>query len=147
MLLQCLFMLYCMIPVPWNGSVTIYTRVIRPFVLKHQKKVDQTIDQAADIAQGVMDQGEFILYNWTHCGKFLLIRVTNFLFNRSEYSLTVYPYLVCFLTYLHQSNSCSSLSFENFKYKVTIILKGFSLIFKISWYVQLARILICLLAR
>ena len=32
----------------WNGSDLIYNRVIRPFVLKHQKKIDDAIDQAAD---------------------------------------------------------------------------------------------------
>ena len=32
----------------WNGSDLIYNKAIRPFVLKHQKKIDDAIDQAAD---------------------------------------------------------------------------------------------------
>ena len=32
----------------WNGSDMIYTKAIRPFVLRHQKRIDEAIDQAAD---------------------------------------------------------------------------------------------------
>ena len=32
----------------WNGSDLIYNKLIRPFVLKHQKKIDEVIDTAAD---------------------------------------------------------------------------------------------------
>jgi len=57
-LLKCLFLLYCMVPTKWNGSTTIYNRVIRPFVLKHQTQVDEALDKAADMAQDVLDEAE-----------------------------------------------------------------------------------------
>lgn len=46
--LQCLFLLWCMCSASWNGSDMIYHRLIRPFVLKHQKKIDDALDQAAE---------------------------------------------------------------------------------------------------
>ncbi|WAQ97772.1 REEP5-like protein, partial [Mya arenaria] len=47
-LLKCMFLVWCMCSASWNGSDMIYTRLIRPFVLKHQKKIDETLDKAAD---------------------------------------------------------------------------------------------------
>ena len=57
-----------MFPAPWNGSVTIYNKVIRPFVLKHQTKIDQTLDKAADVAQNVYNEGKAKCFS-----KFILI--------------------------------------------------------------------------
>lgn len=36
LLLQCIFFIYCMIPIENNGSVVMYNRFIRPYFLKHQ---------------------------------------------------------------------------------------------------------------
>jgi receptor expression-enhancing protein 5/6 len=48
---------YCFAPTKWNGSLTIYTRVIRPFVLKHQKKIDEAMGKATEAAKSVIDEG------------------------------------------------------------------------------------------
>lgn len=37
-LLKCVFLVYCMAPIPQNGSVLIYNRIIRPYFLKHQDR-------------------------------------------------------------------------------------------------------------
>ena len=42
-----------MSPVPWNGSTILYHRVIRPFVLRHESKIDSTIDKARQKASYV----------------------------------------------------------------------------------------------
>jgi len=42
---------------PWNGSLTMYNKVIRPFVLKHQKKIDETLGKAAGAAKTALDEG------------------------------------------------------------------------------------------
>lgn len=33
---QCIFFIYCMMPIENNGSVVLYKRFIRPYFLKHQ---------------------------------------------------------------------------------------------------------------
>ncbi|XP_006822736.2 receptor expression-enhancing protein 5-like [Saccoglossus kowalevskii] len=47
-----------MAPIANNGSQFIYKRVVRPFVLKHQKQVDEALDKfqgmAADAINEVM---------------------------------------------------------------------------------------------
>ncbi|XP_019393843.1 PREDICTED: receptor expression-enhancing protein 6 [Crocodylus porosus] len=40
---KCLFLLWCMAPVSWNGSQMLYQRVIRPCFLKHHRTVDSVI--------------------------------------------------------------------------------------------------------
>ncbi|NXR37287.1 REEP6 protein, partial [Zosterops hypoxanthus] len=37
---KCVFLVWCMSPVPWNGSQVIYNSVVRPFFLKHHKAMD-----------------------------------------------------------------------------------------------------------
>ncbi|XP_004082227.1 receptor expression-enhancing protein 5 [Oryzias latipes] len=37
---KCLFLVWCMAPVKWNGSNMLYSRVILPFFLKHQTAMD-----------------------------------------------------------------------------------------------------------
>lgn len=55
---KCIFLVYCFAPTKWNGSLTIYTRVIRPFVLKHQKKIDEALGKATEAAKSVIDEVE-----------------------------------------------------------------------------------------
>jgi receptor expression-enhancing protein 5/6 len=50
-----------MVPTKWNGSAKIYHSIIKPFVLKHQKKVDAALDKMADTAQNVLDEGTDII--------------------------------------------------------------------------------------
>jgi receptor expression-enhancing protein 5/6 len=47
---KCLFLVYCMVPTSWNGSLTIYDKVIRPFVLKNQERIDKALGEAANMA-------------------------------------------------------------------------------------------------
>ncbi|XP_005098408.1 receptor expression-enhancing protein 5 [Aplysia californica] len=49
-LLKCIFLVWCFLPVPWNGSHLLYYRFIRPFILRHQDQIDTAIDQAKDAA-------------------------------------------------------------------------------------------------
>ncbi|KAJ8408419.1 hypothetical protein AAFF_G00258330 [Aldrovandia affinis] len=41
---KCLFLLWCMAPVSWNGSQFLYMRVVRPFFLKHEAAVDSVVN-------------------------------------------------------------------------------------------------------
>ncbi len=49
--------MYCFAPTSFNGSVAIYNKVIRPFILKHQKKIDETVNKAAGLAQTIHEEG------------------------------------------------------------------------------------------
>ncbi|GCB66291.1 hypothetical protein scyTo_0007851, partial [Scyliorhinus torazame] len=42
---KCIFLLWCMAPVAWNGSQMIYNRVVRPIFLKHHAAVDSVVNQ------------------------------------------------------------------------------------------------------
>lgn len=44
-LVKLVFLCWCMAPVSWNGANTIYHRVIKPFVLKHQSQIDKALDK------------------------------------------------------------------------------------------------------
>lgn len=64
---QCLFLIWCMAPVTWNGSDILYKRVIRPFFLKHQATMDSMVSdltaKAKDITETVKKEGEpFTVY-------------------------------------------------------------------------------------
>lgn len=58
---QCVFLVWCMAPVPWNGSQVIYHSVVRPFFLKHHKAVDNMMGdigtKALDAASAVTREG------------------------------------------------------------------------------------------
>ncbi|KFP05014.1 Receptor expression-enhancing protein 6, partial [Calypte anna] len=40
---KCLFLLWCMAPVPWNGSQVLYQSIIRPCFLKHRRAMDSIL--------------------------------------------------------------------------------------------------------
>ncbi|XP_054458849.1 receptor expression-enhancing protein 6 [Anoplopoma fimbria] len=40
---KCLFLLWCMAPMAWNGSQLIYNRVVRPIFLRHEATVDNMV--------------------------------------------------------------------------------------------------------
>ena len=48
-----------MAPVSWNGANTIYHRVIKPFVLKHQKEIDTAIDAVGKKVDEVAKDGRW----------------------------------------------------------------------------------------
>lgn len=54
---KCAFLLFCMIPGPWNGAHMLYHRVIRPLFLKHHEAVDSVVTdlsgRALDVAAGI----------------------------------------------------------------------------------------------
>ncbi|XP_072295439.1 receptor expression-enhancing protein 6-like [Eucyclogobius newberryi] len=52
---KCLFLLWCMAPVAWNGSQIIYNRVVRPVFLKHEAAVD---DMVNDLSGKAMSAAE-----------------------------------------------------------------------------------------
>lgn len=53
-----------MAPTPSNGSVVIYTRIVRPFFLKNEAKIDDVVknikDKASEAADKIKDEGEQI---------------------------------------------------------------------------------------
>ncbi|XP_048734223.1 receptor expression-enhancing protein 5-like isoform X2 [Ostrea edulis] len=50
-LLKCIFLVWCMSPTSYNGSQTLYYKVIRPFILRYEKKIDSALDRASEAAQ------------------------------------------------------------------------------------------------
>uniref|UniRef100_A0A8C3J626 Receptor expression-enhancing protein n=1 Tax=Calidris pygmaea TaxID=425635 RepID=A0A8C3J626_9CHAR len=54
---KCLFLVWCMAPVTWNGSQVLYQNVIRPCFLRHHQTVDKVLGnlstQALDTASSV----------------------------------------------------------------------------------------------
>ena len=46
-----------MAPVSWNGANTIYHRVIKPFVLKHQTQIDKALDKVGQKVDEVAKEG------------------------------------------------------------------------------------------
>lgn len=57
---KCVFLVYCFAPVKSNGSVTIYYKVIRPFVLKYESKIDSGLNKAKDMAKTALREGEAV---------------------------------------------------------------------------------------
>jgi len=51
-----------MAPTPSNGSVLLYTKIILPFFLKHEVKIDSVMkdvkDKASDAADKIKEEGE-----------------------------------------------------------------------------------------
>ncbi|KAM4549252.1 receptor expression-enhancing protein 6-like isoform 2-T2 [Odontesthes bonariensis] len=52
---KCLFLLWCMAPMAWNGSQIIYNRVVRPVFLRHEATVDNMV---SDISGKAMSAAE-----------------------------------------------------------------------------------------
>jgi len=46
-----------MVPQSWNGANFVYYRVIRPFVLRYEDKIESTLSQATDIGKQVYAEG------------------------------------------------------------------------------------------
>ena len=59
-LLKCLFLLWCMSPL--EGSTLIYSKVIRPYFLKHESKLDEMVKKGTDgiskFADSALEKGE-----------------------------------------------------------------------------------------
>ncbi|KAG7456784.1 hypothetical protein MATL_G00239600 [Megalops atlanticus] len=52
---KCLFLVWCMAPVSWNGSQVLYTRVVRPFFLKHQATMDSVVKDFSSTAKNAAE--------------------------------------------------------------------------------------------
>ncbi|XP_075873932.1 receptor expression-enhancing protein 6 [Nelusetta ayraudi] len=52
---KCLFLVWCMAPVSWNGSEMIYRQVIRPFFLKHQTAMDNIVNDLSSKAMALSE--------------------------------------------------------------------------------------------
>lgn len=50
------FLVWCMAPTATNGSVTIYNRIIRPFFLKNEAKIDDVVKNLKDKASEAADK-------------------------------------------------------------------------------------------
>jgi len=50
------FMIWCMAPMETNGSYIIYTRIIRPFFLKHESQLDNMVNKATLKAGDLLDK-------------------------------------------------------------------------------------------
>ncbi|XP_076875803.1 receptor expression-enhancing protein 5 [Brachyhypopomus gauderio] len=59
---KCAFLLWCMSPTPSNGADLIYTRIIRPFFLKNEARIDTVVkdikDKASDAASKFKDEAK-----------------------------------------------------------------------------------------
>lgn len=56
-LVKLIFLCWCMAPVSWNGANTIYHRIIKPFVLKHQAQIDKALDKVGQKVDEVAKEG------------------------------------------------------------------------------------------
>lgn len=59
---QCVFLIWCMAPVTWNGSEILYKRAIRPFFLKHQASMENVVNdlsaKAKSVTETITKEGE-----------------------------------------------------------------------------------------
>lgn len=60
-----------MAPTPSNGSIQIYTRIIRPFFLKNEARIDTVVkdlkDKASEAADKVKDEGNNTKLDFQQC--------------------------------------------------------------------------------
>jgi len=54
-LAKCMFLVWCFLPMSWNGSDMIYNRVIRPAFMKHQKEIDSVMNKVTDKVNELAD--------------------------------------------------------------------------------------------
>ncbi|XP_068210173.1 receptor expression-enhancing protein 5-like isoform X1 [Palaemon carinicauda] len=54
-LAKCMFLVWCFLPMSWNGSHVIYNRIIRPAFIKHQKEIDTVMGKVADKVNELAD--------------------------------------------------------------------------------------------
>uniref|UniRef100_A0AAQ4RGV1 Receptor expression-enhancing protein n=1 Tax=Gasterosteus aculeatus aculeatus TaxID=481459 RepID=A0AAQ4RGV1_GASAC len=57
---KCAFLVWCMAPMSSNGSIQIYTRIIRPFFLRNETRIDDAVktlqDKASEAADKIKDE-------------------------------------------------------------------------------------------
>jgi len=55
-LLKCVFLIWCMAPFSYNGSKMIYYKLIRPWVLKNEDKIDEALGYVANNVEKIADK-------------------------------------------------------------------------------------------
>ena len=70
--LQCAFLVWCMLPIASNGSMTIYRGIVRPYFLKYETDLDKVVDQAGKAASDISSKAKDVAGN----GKFLPPRLS-----------------------------------------------------------------------
>ena len=62
-----------MAPFSWNGAEFIYERLMKPFFVKHQKKIDEYLEKAEHAASEYYEQGKKMHHSAPHLKQLLLI--------------------------------------------------------------------------
>lgn len=57
-LLKCLFLLWCMWPIPNNGATVVYKKILRPFLLKNEEKIDARLDKVTGKVNKYVDDAK-----------------------------------------------------------------------------------------
>lgn len=70
-----------MAPVSWNGCNTLYHKVIRPFVLKHQSQIDKALDKVGEKVDEVAKEGK-LLSSLNNSQKSILLNLKSLHFQR-----------------------------------------------------------------
>ncbi|CAB4019271.1 receptor expression-enhancing 5-like isoform X2 [Paramuricea clavata] len=55
-LTKLIFLVWCMAPISANGSMVVYHRFIKPFVVKHQAEFDEVLNEASSVASSAANQ-------------------------------------------------------------------------------------------
>ncbi|KAG5286651.1 hypothetical protein AALO_G00017290 [Alosa alosa] len=65
---KCVFLLWCMAPVSWNGSQIIYGRLVRPFFLKHEARMDSMVKDLTGKAKSAAESAtkEAVKFGFGH---------------------------------------------------------------------------------
>ena len=93
--LQCVFLIWCMAPVSWNGSQFLYTRVIRPFFLKHEAAMDNVVNNLSSTAKNLTGTVTKEGRNPPVCSSFMQYNSTN--------SFLFWMPGIIYLTFLHHA--------------------------------------------
>ncbi|KAJ8975209.1 hypothetical protein NQ317_000207 [Molorchus minor] len=54
----CLCMIWLMIPTEFNGSLILYTKVIKPYFLKHHQTIDEKLNKVKESANKLLEKSE-----------------------------------------------------------------------------------------
>jgi len=55
-LAKCVFLIWCFAPISANGTNFIYSKFVRPFFLKHQGVIDNTLHRVGDMAEKAVEK-------------------------------------------------------------------------------------------
>lgn len=57
-LIKCLFLVWCMWPIPNNGSAIVYNNILRPWLLKNESKIDARLDKVTGKVNKYVDDAK-----------------------------------------------------------------------------------------